>query len=73
VVFRENHLNKALPFGVEGLAKEPAPALAVGRGKEELFLHKLADRIYKELLQDYKRFASENEFPSRERVNFFSP
>lgn len=48
--------------------KEPTSSLP---GNEEFFLHKLVSRIYKELSQGYKRFASENEFPRGERVDFF--
>lgn len=46
--------------------KEPTSSLP---GNEEFFLHKLVSRIYKELSQGYKRFASENEFPSGERAD----
>lgn len=48
--------------------KEPTSSLP---GNEEFFLHQLVNRIYKELSQGYKRFASENEFPRGERVDFF--
>lgn len=51
--------------------EETAATLAIGQGSEEFFLHELVGRIYKELLPGYKRFASENEYPSGDRVNVF--
>lgn len=51
---------------------EPATAATVGQGNVEFFLHRSVERNHKELLQGYKRLASEKKFPRGDRVKVFS-
>ena len=44
----------------------------MGQGNEEFFLHRLVERTHKDLLQGYKRLASEKKFPRGDRARAFS-
>lgn len=44
----------------------------MGQRNEEFFLHRSVERTHKELLQSYKRLASEKKFPRGDRAKALS-